>query len=1063
MAETANDQAKKTVKRDTLMDFEKKWQKDWQESRVFEIDMPEDDSVAPEELHDKYPKWMGTFPYPYMNGALHLGHAFSVSKIEFATGWERLKGKRALFPFGFHVTGMPIKAAADKIAREARDEDELSEKVDDMSVSEKKPEVGGGFHSKKTKTAAKFGDKKFQFQIMQAQGMSNEEIAKFADTEHWLKYYPPVAIDDLNALGCKIDWRRAFLTTDHNPYYDSFARWQFERLHELGKIKFGKRYTIWSAKDGQPCMDHDRQSGEGVGSQEYTGIKLQVLNWSDEAEAVLAGKKVFLVAATLRPETMYGQTNCFVGTKLEYGFFQSQNPDEGLSPEDGKTVKLGSIVGNDIIGTKVDAPLGHYKDGVYVLPMENVLATKGTGVVTSVPSDSPDDFAALRDLKKKLEYYGIKAEWVEGFEPVPVLSTAAYGEMSAPTLCEQMKISSQKDKDQLAKAKEAAYKEGFYNGTMTVGDFKGESVQEAKNKVRDLLIANGQGFAYAEPEGLVMSRSGDECVVSLCDQWYLDYGEASWKAKAEKCLENMNTFGAETRHQFELTLDWLNKWACARTYGLGSKVPWDPTYLIESLSDSTIYMSYYTVAHLLHRSLDGTKPGPLGLTPEDIDNAAWDYVLLGRPLPAGHAKAAELEKLRRSYLYWYPVDVRNSGKDLIQNHLTFWIYIHTALFPESEWPRGVRTNGHLLLNGEKMSKSTGNTLSRYGADATRLALADAGDSIEDANFEESTANAAILRLYTLLEWITDAQKALVASDKTPDQAVTVEEVSLRPASSPLTTIDRVFDAEMDKLTLQTGVAYDEMMYRDALKSGFYDFQISRDWYREVTAASGMHPTLVRKWIVRQIIQLSPITTHWSEQVWRDVLGNQTTVLDARWPADLPAEADHKMLATGEYIRKLVRSVRDAETNMLKKQKKPKKGAAPAAEFNPNEPKTLDIYVAAEFPEWQDSVMAVLQDHFDPATRTFADKQIPGAFGKLGMLKNKKVMPFAQEIKKRVLLIGESAFDRQLHFSELDVLAEIVPYLKKSLGYSEISLIDLAKSAAELDEAQAKAADSAVPG
>ena len=25
----------------------------------------------------------------------------------------------------------------------------------------------------------------------------------------------------------------------------------------------------------------------------------------------------------------------------------------------------------------------------------------GTGVVTSVPSDSPDDFAALRDLQKK--------------------------------------------------------------------------------------------------------------------------------------------------------------------------------------------------------------------------------------------------------------------------------------------------------------------------------------------------------------------------------------------------------------------------------------------------------------------------------------------------------------------------------------------------------------------------------------------------------------------------------------------------------------------------------------
>jgi leucyl-tRNA synthetase len=62
----------------------------------------------------------------------------------------------------------------------------------------------------------------------------------------------------------------------------------------------------------------------------------------------------------------------------------------------------------------------------------------------------------------------------------------------------------------------------------------------------------------------------------------------------------MNTYTQETRHSFEKTLDWLNKWACARTYGLGSVLPWDPQFLVESLSDSTIYMSYYTVAQLLH-------------------------------------------------------------------------------------------------------------------------------------------------------------------------------------------------------------------------------------------------------------------------------------------------------------------------------------------------------------------------------------------------------------------------------------------------------------------------------
>ena len=53
-------------------------------------------------------------------------------------------------------------------------------------------------------------------------------------------------------------------------------RWQFVKLKERNKIKFGKRYTIYSAKDGQPCMDHDRSSGEGVGPQEYTLIKMKV-------------------------------------------------------------------------------------------------------------------------------------------------------------------------------------------------------------------------------------------------------------------------------------------------------------------------------------------------------------------------------------------------------------------------------------------------------------------------------------------------------------------------------------------------------------------------------------------------------------------------------------------------------------------------------------------------------------------------------------------------------------------------------------------------------------------
>ena len=70
----------------------------------------------------------------------------------------------------------------------------------------------------------------------------------------------------------------------------------------------------------------------------------------------------------------------------------------------------------------------------------------------------------------------------------------------------------------------------------------------------------------------------------------------------------------ECRHNFEYTLDWLCEHACSRSYGLGTRMPWDEQYLIESLSDSTIYMAYYTVAYLLQGGVpNGSQLGPLNI------------------------------------------------------------------------------------------------------------------------------------------------------------------------------------------------------------------------------------------------------------------------------------------------------------------------------------------------------------------------------------------------------------------------------------------------------------------
>lgn len=306
------------------------------------------------------------------------------------------------------------------------------------------------------------------------------------------------------------------------------------KLKEMGKIIFAKKYTIYSPKDGQACLDHDRQSGEGVVVQEYTALKLKVLEWSESAAKIVEAKipdgaNVYFIPATLRPETMYGQTCCFVGPNITYGVFEltpqkeyfvcSERAARNMSfqsifPQWGEFPKVASFQGRDAVGTLVNAPLSVHKDGVRILPMETVKDTKGTAVVTCVPSDSPDDYATTVELAKKAQFYGIEKEWIDK-EIIPIIDTPTYGNLTAKRLYEELKIQSPKDTAKLVEAKEKAYKVGFYNGTMIIGEFSGKPVSEAKNLVREQLINSGDAFAYAEPDGRVISRSGDDCVAAL--------------------------------------------------------------------------------------------------------------------------------------------------------------------------------------------------------------------------------------------------------------------------------------------------------------------------------------------------------------------------------------------------------------------------------------------------------------------------------------------------------------------------------------------------------------------
>ncbi|XP_018341238.1 PREDICTED: leucine--tRNA ligase, cytoplasmic [Trachymyrmex septentrionalis] len=1047
---------KGTFKVEYLQEIEKNIQAKWESAKAYEVDASIDDNSE---------KFFATFPYPYMNGRLHLGHAFSLSKCEFAVRYNHLLGKKVLFPFGLHCTGMPIKACADKLKREIEtygyppkfpEEIEIVEEKEDDVLKDKSK-------GKKSKAVAKTVITKYQWQIMQTLGLQDEEIKNFANAAYWLEYFPPLAVQDLKSIGLCVDWRRTFITTDVNPFYDSFIRWQFYHLKSRNKIKYGKRYTIYSPKDGQPCMDHDRASGEGVGSQEYTLIKMKI-RCPQKIIKTFDNKSVYLVAATLRPETMYGQTNCWIHPDMNYIAYNLACGDvyisteraaknmsyQGFFKEEGKIDVIQKLMGKDLLGLELEAPLTSNKV-IYALPMLTIKEDKGTGIVTSVPSDSPDDYAALVDLKKKQplrEKYGISDKMVLPYNPIPIIEVPELGNLVAVTLYDQLKIQSQNDKVKLTEAKEIAYLKGFYDGILLLGPHKGKKIQDIKKLIQKEMIDNSEAVIYYEPEKTIISRSNDECVVALCNQWYLDYGEENWKKETLEALKNLDTFHDEVRKNFLACFDWLHEHACSRTYGLGTKLPWDENWLIESLSDSTIYMAYYTIAHFLQgETFKGDKLNAYGIKASYMTSEVWDYIFFkDAKLPETNIKKAVLDCMRHEFQYWYPVDLRVSGKDLIQNHLTYFLYNHTAIWPNQPelWPQGIRANGHLLLNSAKMSKSEGNFLTlaeaveKFSADGVRLCLADSGDSIEDANFIESTADAGILRLYNFIEWIKDI--------------LNTDAYFCQNGSAELKRFhENVFVSEINLKIQETSENYSKMLYKEALRTGFYELQTVRDKYLQLSPAVNLD--LIKNYIEVQIILLFPICPHVCEYIWGDLLKKDGSILNARWPAI--GDIDEILIKSSQYLIDAAHTFRI----LLKNYMIPKKSKTKNDITNIEKPNHGIIWVAKTYPPWQSVILETMREMYCKNGNKLPDnKVLSTTFAGKAELKKymKRVMPFVQLVKEKMETVGLSALNLTLDFDEFHVLETNKQYLKNTLGIHDIVI-------KYTDEATEKTREECCPG
>lgn len=245
--------------------------------------------------------------------------------------------------------------------------------------------------------------------------------------------------------------------------------------------------------------------------------------------------------------------------------------------------------------------------------------------------------------------------------------------------------------------------------------------------------------------------------------------------------------------------------------------------------------------------------------------------------------------------------------------------------------------------------------------------------------------------------------------------------------------------------------------------------MTRDWYREITAdVGGMHVDLVKYWIEIAALLATPIAPHFTEHLWSTVLGKPRSIQFALWPTPTSA-VDLAAIEAGNYMRETMKAIRDAELTLVKKSSRGK-----SFPCDPKKPKAVRLYVSSSFPEWQNRCIEAVREAYDGETETVDDAKVRELLKAKDLFKDKRAMPFVQLFKvyiktavpfypeerltvslsqqKRMQQVGpEAAFNRQLLFSEMGVLNEILGYLKKSLSLEDAEVLTVDQALAKVED------------
>jgi len=300
----------------------------------------------------------------------------------------------------------------------------------------------------------------------------------------------------------------------------------------------------------------------------------------------------------------------------------------------------------------------------------------------------------------------------------------------------------------------------------------------------------------------------------------------------------------------------------------------------------------------------------------------------------------------------------------------------------------------------------------------------------------STANSAILRLTKEEEWI---KETLETWDSLRD-------------GPPVEFNDKVFLNEINEAIIETHKAFSTMNFRNGLKSGYYDLQTNRNFYR-ASVSNGLNKNVLRRYMEVSILLLSPICPHWSQAMW-ELIGNQGLVLHQKWPIADPV--DKQLIAISKYIQDFSHELRLGFLSFLKS--KGGKGKKGSDSGSARSPEVLYIYVAPRFPDWQASILRFIGDSLSsngvlPGKDAVQDK-IKASFSGAQI---KECMAFASWTIKNFEERGRSALETEAPFDEVALVKEQLELITRGLSVASIQVFSTEEK--DIPDPSKKAASS----